>query len=112
MFLYNNSETIFINDEFQLKEINAFPEKEFLEPSKDVRKSIKWESVDNNINFDMNNRISDNDNDEEDNNINVGSINDNTIKINNIRSGTIMPKNNKKKNDLFLEESVLLPDYI
>ena len=121
MFLYNNSETIFINDEFQVKEITAFPEKEFLEPNKNARKSIRWESVENNNNYDINNRISDNENDkdndedndidEEDNN-NIGSINDSNNKVNNVRSGTIMIKNNSNKNDLFLGEAVLIPDFI
>ena len=112
MFLYRNSEKIFINYEgIQLKEITSFPEKEFLEIDKKERTTLKeWESVDNNNDI---NKISDNENenDEEDEENVPGSINDANLKIKDIRSTTIMLKTNIK-NDISIGESILIPDYI
>ena len=113
MFLFRNSESIFINEKFQFKEINSFPEKEFLEIYKKEKNILKdWETIDN---TDIINDNLDNENDiveEDEDNLVIGSINDNSSKNKDIRSSTIMFKPNYHKNEINIGEINLIPDYI
>ena len=113
MFLFRNSENIFINEKFQFKEINSFPEKEFLEIYKKEKNTLKdWESIDNtdlmNDNLDNENEIVEEDED----NLLIGSINDNNSKHKEIRSVTIMGRPNSHKNEINFGEINLIPNYI
>ena len=114
MFLYKNSEQIFNEEELHFKEIQSFPEKDFLEIEKKERVTFStWETLDNN-NQNNNNIEEENIYEEDEDNINIGSINDNIGKNKEIRSITMMSnnKNNNNNNEIIIGDINLIPDYI
>ena len=108
--LYKNSENIFKDEEFHVKEISSFPDKDFIEIDKNEKNnSNTWEIIDNiDINDDLINKNSDNENEaeEEEDNIPI----DNNQKNKEARRTTINPKANK--NEILIEEIILIPEYI